>query len=471
MLIRSPIGNEYHDRDFVYILADVKDGKKEDGTKGAQAHWSGAQPVFRLAQVLKLDVDDEDDNSFVHDGDDEIDGAKKSKLRPSTKILVQPFIRLGHIVRTEKRQERDLVATKETALVRVDKLFGKFTLNFGTAPSDLPSYVEPDVFYAKSVLPESQDKATEKAVLSAWSRPPPLLEPHSGLSVDLKPLIEPLRKPSWKTCKKCDEETVEEAKKDVEYRQLMVDARYRLKGLSLYAGLDLLAEGVGRTLCVSPTFLSLLSLSINCSSLLSLSVLSRTTDTDTTPLHSPVKFDTAIEMDEYAAKACRCVHTFPSHPVRQRSTSLPCHRINHPDTNVIVSSVGKAYEEAYFAPNGAEKQTFDADIVVGGPPCQSFVSLSSLSSDSRSTLLTFLPSYSFSRANRHQTKDDLRTLEPFVFLNYFVDGRPLFGIMENVAALATHAHESGGDVYGLVLDVWIRLGQVDVFSLLPPESS
>ncbi|GAA6030247.1 hypothetical protein JCM8097_009008 [Rhodosporidiobolus ruineniae] len=123
--------------------------------------------------------------------------------------------------------------------------------------------------------------------------------------------------------------------------------------------------------------------------------------------------DYAIELDSAAAQACR---------------------LNHPGTKVIEDKVSQVFQRAYLADEDAPN-VLDVDLVWGGPPCQSF-----------------------SRANLHKFANDARSIEPFVFLSFFELGRPLLGLMENVAALVTFAREKKGDFFGLICDIAIRLG-------------
>ncbi|GAA6017192.1 hypothetical protein JCM10207_002566 [Rhodosporidiobolus poonsookiae] len=348
----------YHIEDDVYLLADLKAQEKPS--------WNGAQAPFRLGRLLSV-------GGWTGDRD-----KPRPSIKPGTRIVVRPYLRLDHIVKGDgSRHERDLVATDEKVELRLDSLSGKFRLTQGTAP-DLEPYEQLDTFWVESYLREASSSAVEKAILSAWSAPSPLLRFHRRLNSNLEELILPLNDGVVTLCKYCDEPRVKALEDDEAAGELMnVGDFYKLRALSLYSGVDLLSWGMKRGLRLS--------------------------------------FDVAVESDRAAAKACKA---------------------NHPTTKVLCASVADVLEEGWLAGAGDDAQApLDVDAVVGGPPCQSF-----------------------SRANMHKKADDPRSLQPFVFLGYFESGRPLLGLMENVAALATHAQKEAGDVYGLVCDLLLRLG-------------
>lgn len=357
-LTSSSVGYTYHLLDFIYLHADF-DEKKTKDEDDSGAHWSGAQRPFRLAQLVSLD-----------DGDDNSDGEELPRLRPLSNIRVRPFVRLGHIIKTEKREELQLVATSETVSVSLDQLCGKFNLEHGAAPkSPLPF---DDTFYCTSGIAKSHDTdaATKKAILSAWARPPALNKPHTSLSVDLEPLIKTIDEPTWKECQSCQQTRRVEEERLKAAMKRMDRPEDVLKGLSTYSGLDLLAEGVGQGLCVTllhSLLLLLLTFFLPPSS----------------PPHPPCP---PLSRTDPSSSSTRSRWTRPLLRFARMSSSSPrqlsmptffSSSINHPDTKVIHSCVSEVLEKWYYAPVGApEREVLNVDVLVGGPPCQSCVPVS-----------------------------------------------------------------------------------------------
>ncbi|GAA5825267.1 hypothetical protein JCM11251_006912 [Rhodosporidiobolus azoricus] len=288
---------DYHIGDVVYLLP----------TKAAQepSEWSAGTASFRLAVLEGVDGWDESDP------DD-----PRPSLKPWSQLNVMPIVRLGHLRATTsgQRQERDLVITHETTNVRLDDLVGKFTLNFGKAPT-LEPYEQPDTFWSCNALDELLDIATERAVLAVWSSPPRLLRPDPNLGLAFDALLRPLEEAELPTCEFCRRDRRHTVKDDARYGALIKDVAKRPTALSLFSGIDLFGLG----------------LTAGCPELI---------------------LQYAIELDEDAAEACR---------------------LNHIDTKVFTSDVAGMLEEAWGRrADETVNGILDVDVVLGGPPCQEF---------------------------------------------------------------------------------------------------
>ncbi|GAA5985012.1 hypothetical protein JCM11641_000818 [Rhodosporidiobolus odoratus] len=348
-------GIEYHIGDAVYLKPDL----------AAPAHWNGGQAAFRLAILGSVEG---------------WPAEERPPVKPTTKLILRPLLRQGHVLTSNKRDERSVILTHETSTLRLDNLAGKFRLESGSPPSILELHQEQEVFWCDSHIPESDNLSDERAILRVWSRPPCLLRPHEeDKEQDSEIAGMVVEGADFETCAVCSAEQEEEEEEMRAFEEEAAgDPNLRLSTLSLFAGAGLLDKG----------------LEMGCPEL-------------------DVKI--AIEKDADAAMAFK---------------------LNHPGAKVQTRNVSYALEKAWTAEgDDEEREILEQDAIVGGPPCQSF-----------------------SRANRQKTRDDPRSLQPMVFASFFELGGPLFGLMENVVAMATHKFEEPGDVLGTLTDLFVRFG-------------
>ncbi|GAA5867430.1 hypothetical protein JCM8547_007501 [Rhodosporidiobolus lusitaniae] len=284
-------GEEYHAGDYIYLLATEKAQQ--------EAHWSGAQTPFRLARLDSLPSD--------------------KKLRPSTRLVVKPLLRAGHLFPVpdgERRKAREVVVTNETQQVELKSLMGHFKLVHGAEPDDLEPHQHVDTFFVNRYISESQDVETERAILSCWSASAPLLKPRCNLRIDLVPFVEELAGKDVQQCEKCVEQRDKEEQADEAYAEQLIDGKNKLVALSLFSGMDLFGSGLKKGF-------------------------------------PELEIKAAVELDELAAKACK---------------------LDHPRTETLQQDVSVLLEQVRGAPEGDRLRTFlnDVDFVFGGPPCQAF---------------------------------------------------------------------------------------------------
>lgn len=131
------------------------------------------------------------------------------------------------------------------------------------------------------------------------------------------------------------------------------------------------------------------------------------------------------------------------HAVEKHAPAASCMRSNalHP-LKTLETTVSNVSEAMFY---GLDEE--DAEIppvgrvysVAGGAPCQGF-----------------------SQANHYKRTDDLRSLEPFVFLSTLAISRPLVAVFENVAAFKRHAlpvqGSRSGSYFQLFVAVCVALG-------------
>ncbi|BGP41790.1 hypothetical protein JCM10449v2_005781 [Rhodotorula kratochvilovae] len=355
-------GDDYHVNDTVYLRASTEAQE--------EPHWNGAQAPFRLARLVRLK-------------------GSPAKLRPTTTLVVQPFLRYGHLRETKRRKERQLVATDDLAEVSLEELVGHFRLVHGRAPKS--DAIEPDTFFVcKQIVPPPDDQMRD-TISALWHHPPTLLAPPSDVDANVLAFLAPLDESELKRCAICTTRMERNDAEEDEVRRRAAEG-FKLSGLSVYSGVDLLGIGLERGLPLLDT-------------------------------------KVAIEGDEDVAKACR---------------------LNHPGVDVRCAPVDEALKRAFikrFEGNTADMEVdendegdfdiLDVDFVYGGPPCQPFSAL-----------------------NRWPDPRDPRIVQVAVFLSFFEGGRPLMGLMENVARLSTFSYGSSepGNLMGAVTDLAIRLG-------------
>ncbi|BGP18164.1 hypothetical protein JCM10213v2_006219 [Rhodosporidiobolus nylandii] len=308
---------------------------------------------------------------------DSTDPEERPRLKPSTLLRIAPYVRPGHLFNCGEGDwhERDLIVTNETVEIQLKNLVGKFSLRHGRAPESLPPHEDQDVFFADSYLPESLTPEENRTIESLWTYPPRLLKVHKKLRMDLKPIPLDAALPTCPVCAKVEQEN---EKKDAQFKAATADGVAKPTILSLFSGCGLLDLG----------------LQLGCPELAILA---------------------AVENNAAAAQSFRD---------------------NHPDVEVFEMKVADLLEKVRQA--GADdplKNLGDADIVVGGPPCQSF-----------------------SYANRKKDHRDSRSVQPFAFMGAFESGRPLFGILENVVGLLNARSADGSSAFGALCCLCIRLG-------------
>ncbi|GAA5936826.1 uncharacterized protein JCM15063_000072 [Sporobolomyces koalae] len=150
----------------------------------------------------------------------------------------------------------------------------------------------------------------------------------------------------------------------------------------------------------------------------------------------------AVEINEEAASVFR--YGSMHQPSSARSlTDLQLCSANQESDNVAVSAVSDYVEDVLY---GRRQRAFFA-FISAGAPCQGF-----------------------SFANLYKRADDLRCLEPFVFLTALAMFRPLYAIFENVQGFLGHSLPSEGSERGsffqLFLTVAISLGYQVRWSLV-----
>ncbi|GAA6048516.1 hypothetical protein JCM3770_006532 [Rhodotorula araucariae] len=286
-------GDQYHADDNVYLKASFEAQQ--------EPHWNGAQAAFRLARLI---------------------GVKGSavQLTPTTTLLIQPFLRLGHLKMAEERKERQLVALDEVVEISLAELVGHFRLIHGKAPKLAP-LDQPDTFWVCKQIRPVDDGTRDFTTL--WDHPPCLLFPPDDLGDGMRDLLVPLAESKLARCMICAEEGKRQDEEQAEIRK-KVDEGFTLSGLSVYSGIDLLGMGLQRGLPLLQT-------------------------------------KVAIESDPDVAKVCRA---------------------NHPGVDVRCASVDEALKKAYLTrvkdrkvdmdADEGELGILDVDVVFGGPPCQPF---------------------------------------------------------------------------------------------------
>ncbi|BGP23516.1 DNA (cytosine-5-)-methyltransferase [Rhodotorula toruloides] len=124
------------------------------------------------------------------------------------------------------------------------------------------------------------------------------------------------------------------------------------------------------------------------------------------------------------------------HAVEKHAPAASCMRSNalHPleALETTVSNVSEAAFYGLVVENGAAPQVGQVYSIAGGAPCQGF-----------------------SQANHYKRVDDLRNLEPFVFLSALATLRPIVATFENVAAFLRHALPQRGSRPGSYFQLFI----------------
>ncbi|GAA5862772.1 hypothetical protein JCM1840_002667 [Sporobolomyces johnsonii] len=279
----------YHLLDYVYLRPHPK----------SVAHWNGAQPFFRLGRLLNVELPSD-----------------LKKLDRSTKITIQPLIRLGNLRQLDRHDERNIILTDEKVNVQLEDLCGKWVLKQGGVPSQRAPDEEEDTFWTSLKLSCSDDDEAKKELLRVWSRPPALLRPRPKPKIDLETFLRPLDPDDLlPPCPDCLAEREQCALDEAAAASLLrKNGSHILRAISLYSGIDLMGWGLEQ----------------GCSSL---------------------KVTTAVESDDEVAAILE---------------------LNRPDVDLRRTTVAAQVEAAYHE-HKSGKTPFDGiDVVIAGPPCQPF---------------------------------------------------------------------------------------------------